>query len=71
MANIGANELSLCAKGVQLCDQLGARVAVMAGDDDSVAFLGEGQGRGSADPGECARNQDNGDLALLASFGLK
>ena len=42
-----------------------------AGDNDLVAFLGEGQGRGAADPGECAGNQDNGHLALLASFGLK
>jgi hypothetical protein len=43
---------------------------VAAGDDDLIAFLGEGQGRGAADPGERAGNQDNGHLALLASFRL-
>jgi hypothetical protein len=41
------------------------------GDDELVTFLGKGQGRGAADPGECTGNQDNSHLALLARFGLK
>ena len=65
MANIGANELGLCAERAELSDKLRTGVAMTAGDDDLVAFVGEGQGRGTADSGERAGNQDDGHLALL------
>jgi hypothetical protein len=68
MPNVGADEFGLCADRAELSDKLGARVAVAAGDDDLVAFIGEGQGRGTADPGERAGNQDNGHLTLLVSL---
>ena len=69
MAHVGADEFCLRAERAELFDQLCAGVAVAPGDDDLVAFLGEGQGRGAADPGERAGNQDNGHLASSQALG--
>jgi hypothetical protein len=62
MANIGADEFGLCAKRAELFHQICARIAVPTRDDDLIAFVGEGQGRRAADPGERAGNQDNSHL---------
>ena len=47
-----ADEFHLCAERADLSDQLCACVAMATGDDELVTFLGKGQGRVAADPGE-------------------
>jgi hypothetical protein len=46
--------------------QIDARIAVPTRDDDLIAFLSEGQGRGAANSSECAGNQDNSHADLPA-----
>jgi len=41
MAHVCADEFGLCAKRAELFDQLGTGVAMAAGDDDLIAFLGD------------------------------
>ena len=47
MADVGADELGLGAERAQLLSEFGTSCH----GDDLVAFVGEGQGRGAADPG--------------------
>jgi hypothetical protein len=51
MADIGADEFSLSTERAELLGELCARVAVAAGDDDLIAFIGKGQGRSAAQVG--------------------
>ena len=60
MANVGADELRFGAEPAQLARELLAGVLVAAGNHEPGAFLGKSQSGGSADPGECAGDQDNG-----------
>jgi hypothetical protein len=66
VADIGANEFGFRAKRAKFGDQRLAGVIVTAGDDNSGAFTGEGESRGTANAGQGAGDQDNGITHVIS-----
>src|SRR5882757_5869765 len=60
VAHVGADEFSFRAEATELPGQGMARLVATAGDNNPGAFFRKGQGRGSADTGQGACNQDDG-----------
>jgi hypothetical protein len=58
-ADIGADEVRLDPQAAQLAHQGLALVIMAPGDDDSTAGLGESEGRGAADAGQRASDQND------------
>jgi hypothetical protein len=62
VTNVGANEFGFRADSTQFADQSLAGIIAAAGNDDTGAFIGEGERGGTADAGQGASNQDDGVL---------
>ena len=62
VSHVGPQEFGLDAEGAQFSGQLAAGFLTAAGHDNVGAFMGEGQGRGAADAGQGASDQDGGGV---------
>ncbi len=60
VADISTDEFGFHTETAELLGQRMARLVAAAGHNDPGAFLSEGQGRGTADTGQGACNQDDG-----------
>jgi len=59
LADVGVDELGLCAERAQFLGECGTGLVTSASDDHVRALLGEGDGGGAADAGECTGDQND------------